>query len=341
MNFRKAALALLFALWLASPASGAEDSTDLALRFTREYPEAADRLRTAVMQIKGAGRFYAVVGRESVAAPDERDWIPFHFVRNGPYVRWHQNETPDQEEVNVLSPDVSFTGLHPNSPKARVKYFGPTPLTVVTRNFESHFWRFLEATYLWSYAPLADRLATGHFVIERARADASNPELVLIDFRFRNPDAAPESHDAYDCSGTLTFSPEQDWALRAFDWQSSLGYRISGQLTVARLPSVGVLPQVVDYRYWTRPPQSTDEPASSSAEAWVPQEEYRCEFDALEFASAPPSEFTFAAAGFKDPRAVPRQRVSTLVWVNVIFVAALCVIFVVRWRRSRNGSTSA
>jgi hypothetical protein len=297
-------------------------------KFNSDYPTAAKKLSEATSSIHCSGKYLApYLPPNKGRSPNEAVWIHFDVLEHGPMLRWRRKELNSgaRDWIRVLTPDDTFEVVPiPNDSEHAFKlnnigYDSAKDAKAVSGILAR---RFVHATtQLWDLRDVADSFQAGDLSLENAVPHQSNKDWVTYFVRFTYPSSSPNY--GQKGRGTITFSPEQSWSIR--EWEYELPFKapitMKMKVDVQDVTGLGIVPRTCVF---------TSSIKRQSAD-WKELEHYKCDFDAFEGYDYAASDFRLAAFGLRDPR--PRSW--SIVTINVMVVMLIAGVVAARWALSR------
>jgi uncharacterized membrane protein YphA (DoxX/SURF4 family) len=305
-------------------------------RFLQEYPAAQQRLRKAVSQAEGEGRYLRSGDppNKKAKSRDEMKWGAFRFFTRDDALRLDLTLAGGGTEPNVgmvLSPGFNFRVLSPNTQSAQMAQVSKD---VSGKLLTTHalYWRdFFAACYAFAEAPLVEWMKRPGFRLEEVdpAPDADGKELVRVTFRwdgaewFKNLPSIPED---YEFTGEWLLSPEEDWAIRRTEYRQSYPYENekdgkrersleseTGLVDVQHVEDLGFVPRRVEL---TLSRSTSDWSALREVDLKI------CEFQNVRRSSAGDEVFTPESLGAPDPRGISWWLIGVNAGVLLLLLAA-------------------
>lgn len=318
-------MALHAAPCMAQESAPATTTVDWISRFENEYPSAADRLVSNMRDVVCEGEFAAPLLIRFEPS------IRFRVLTRDDQVRWHRKTANAGESVDVINTTEFFSLIGEKGGKYYLQDRLEHPTERMKNQFNLFCWRFLRATtYLWDQRPLLEAFRSGDLRLVSATGHA---EHVIFGFEYLQPAPNPsQNSDRKTGRGTITLSPDQDWAIRecTYDVPYVKPLRLRMTIGVQDLDGVGIVPSSYDY---------VSEVKRSEANGWEHMEEYSCRFEKIAKQSLPDSEFVLETFGIDSSAAESqpggaRRRISPLLLANLGCFTVIGLVLL--YRKSRN-----
>ncbi|MEM6484109.1 MAG: hypothetical protein AAF662_03880 [Pseudomonadota bacterium] len=275
----------------------------------------------AVSDVTISGYFTAPFEIRARDADGEPIRCAFELIKKGSHFRWRDQPGTPYESV-ILSNGQGFYHLKPDEPggnKYDVVIAADMPNRFIRQRMNSRMKRFVFSTsLLWNYRTLFDAWTQKDLVIQSAKPHDTVPRWVEVSYLYS--DAYVESSH-----GTIVLSPDEDWAIRAYEhfWPGADSFKMNATVGVRYAPDVGFFPESYQFSNALLPREGSRDAAKLVGG-------YDCMIVNAEKEIHPQEALSLAALGAKDPRSSG----SFFLFVNLIAVAALLVAMV--WKNRIN-----
>lgn len=321
------------------------DASSAERRFRDEYASAAERLRRALEDTTGHGRY--LYTRDAFNREQKRlesmSWVQFDFYKAGPAIRLDRKFPPDMVRASeghyaesmslVQTPGFCFAVANPQTARARLVETAKQPAGRI-RTELALFWRdFYPALYQWAERPIIEWLNDDGLKVQGVRED-DQTHLVRVDFSYDGrgwfPTADPQKYQ-FECHGYWVFDPHRDWAVRETWFQDRWtagpgkfqGDEEHATITLQPMSEEAFAPNRISFVH-----RRLDE----SGQDYKELERKEFEFAEIRPERVDATYFTPEALGVEDPR---KRGISWFLVLNVILLAVLIAIVAYRrWRRS-------
>lgn len=225
----------------------------------------------------------------------------------------------------------------PNTSFVSAEYLGATESRAMKSRLTIFGWRFLKATYCYD-----GESVLGHFegkessswAVTAVRASQLHQGWVEVHYNSNIEDPEQPEMSASG-TGTVVFSPADDWAVRELRFATGAPYNLQGHLEIPellRLPAGGILAKALTLVFY-RPIGSSGQEHNADDESWSEKIEY--ELVEADQSATPASEFTLAALGIGSRSFWRSLWLLNLVWLIPVFMLLGLLCWYVANKRSR------